>query len=228
MPRMEIIDIYSEAQRGDKKPSNQQHRKRRALSSQTHISPRIRSKWLEGWGFNYCTATGILLSIVVAILVNGPQSVSAGFACLSNPCVFGVCIDDLNRWVSRWLETELHKADLGREVKNKLRHSLPNPEWHYDGGLHTIEHLIVNSLEIRISYQSRCPPSVFSNHLFTISSSTEVGGIIKTSSKHILIPTSHFDSSTFLSRAHISDSMSILLFVERRHIPIKSNFINIK
>lgn len=47
-------------------------------------------------GENYCIA-GIVLSIAVNLLVNGPQSVSAGFACLSNPCVFGVCVDDLNR-----------------------------------------------------------------------------------------------------------------------------------
>lgn len=51
----------------------------------------------RGWrGEKYCIA-GIVLSIAVNILVNGPQSVSAGFACLSNPCVFGVCVDDLNR-----------------------------------------------------------------------------------------------------------------------------------
>lgn len=51
------------------------------------------------WGLNYYQSIGIVLSIAVSILVSGPQSVSAGFACLSNPCVFGVCVDDLNRWV---------------------------------------------------------------------------------------------------------------------------------
>lgn len=52
-----------------------------------------------GTSYRYSSA-GILLSIAVvavAMVVNGPQSVSAGFACLSNPCVFGVCVDDLNR-----------------------------------------------------------------------------------------------------------------------------------
>lgn len=49
------------------------------------------------WGLNYCGVVGIVLSIAVIVLLNGPQFVSAGFACLSNPCVFGVCVDDLNR-----------------------------------------------------------------------------------------------------------------------------------
>lgn len=49
------------------------------------------------WGLNYCGVVGIVLSIAVTVLLNGPQFVSAGFACLSNPCVFGVCVDDLNR-----------------------------------------------------------------------------------------------------------------------------------
>ena len=30
-------------------------------------------------------------------LVHSIEITRAGFACLSNPCVFGVCIDDLNR-----------------------------------------------------------------------------------------------------------------------------------
>lgn len=42
-------------------------------------------------------ARGLLLpALILAILVGSSQ---AGFACLSNPCVFGVCIDGLNRWV---------------------------------------------------------------------------------------------------------------------------------
>lgn len=51
----------------------------------------------RGSSYYYCTAVGMFLSMAVVLLVSGPQTVSAGFACLSNPCVFGVCIDDLNR-----------------------------------------------------------------------------------------------------------------------------------
>lgn len=35
-------------------------------------------------------------ALILGVLVGSGQ---AGFACLSNPCVFGVCIDGLNRWV---------------------------------------------------------------------------------------------------------------------------------
>ncbi|XP_034472234.1 protein eyes shut [Drosophila innubila] len=37
--------------------------------------------------------SGLLLTVCLSLLVCGSQ---AGFACLSNPCVFGVCIDGLN------------------------------------------------------------------------------------------------------------------------------------
>lgn len=36
----------------------------------------------------------LALSITTVFLI---KSTFAGFACLSNPCIFGVCIDDLNR-----------------------------------------------------------------------------------------------------------------------------------
>jgi protein eyes shut len=40
----------------------------------------------------------VLLTILVGfVFLNSSNYCSAGFACLSNPCVFGVCIDDLNR-----------------------------------------------------------------------------------------------------------------------------------
>lgn len=37
----------------------------------------------------------LALSITTTVFLI--KSAYAGFACLSNPCVFGVCIDDLNR-----------------------------------------------------------------------------------------------------------------------------------
>lgn len=36
----------------------------------------------------------LALCITTVFLI---KSTFAGFACLSNPCIFGVCIDDLNR-----------------------------------------------------------------------------------------------------------------------------------
>lgn len=42
----------------------------------------------------HLTRSWLALSITTVFLI---KSAYAGFACLSNPCVFGVCIDDLNR-----------------------------------------------------------------------------------------------------------------------------------
>lgn len=33
----------------------------------------------------------------------------AGFACLSNPCIYGICIDELNRWVFKVDNREFSK-----------------------------------------------------------------------------------------------------------------------
>lgn len=40
-----------------------------------------------------------IVFIIVFVMCCAIRGNSAGFACLSNPCVFGVCIDDLNRLV---------------------------------------------------------------------------------------------------------------------------------
>lgn len=40
----------------------------------------------------------LAFSITTIFLI---KSAYAGFACLNNPCVFGVCIDDLNRYISK-------------------------------------------------------------------------------------------------------------------------------
>lgn len=36
-------------------------------------------------------------SIVAVLLLQQPRGAEAGFACLSSPCVYGICMDDLNR-----------------------------------------------------------------------------------------------------------------------------------
>lgn len=112
---MAIIESQSQSQTKPRRSSpSTQHRQRRGrrrrpsaadkfsaeneavINSRTRAGRSISRRGLYGW--NYCVG-GIVLSIAVTVLLNGPQSVSAGFACLSNPCVFGVCVDDLNRWV---------------------------------------------------------------------------------------------------------------------------------
>jgi hypothetical protein len=48
--------------------------------------------------FKLSVSYKVLLTILFGfIFFNENNYCSAGFACLSNPCVFGVCIDDLNR-----------------------------------------------------------------------------------------------------------------------------------
>lgn len=45
----------------------------------------------------------VLISCALLVcLINANES---SYGCSSNPCIFGVCIDDLNRWVSYWLKT---------------------------------------------------------------------------------------------------------------------------
>lgn len=58
-----------------------------------------------------------LLYVVIAVTTALTTPVSAGYACLSNPCVFGVCIDDLNRWVTveqRYLVSDLVCLQFGK------------------------------------------------------------------------------------------------------------------
>lgn len=51
------------------------------------------------------------LWIFISLLVCCTFKISwAGFACLSNPCVFGVCIDDLNRLEINYYESKFHNG----------------------------------------------------------------------------------------------------------------------
>lgn len=43
---------------------------------------------------NYIDKIMLGLCVVVIFLIENCQ---AGYACLSNPCIFGVCMDDINR-----------------------------------------------------------------------------------------------------------------------------------
>lgn len=62
---------------------------------QKHIAKRNAKTKLQLF-FNGCCRLWVGICFGLCCIIGHTW---AGFACLSNPCVFGVCIDDINRWV---------------------------------------------------------------------------------------------------------------------------------
>uniref|UniRef100_A0A1A9VUZ7 EGF-like domain-containing protein n=1 Tax=Glossina austeni TaxID=7395 RepID=A0A1A9VUZ7_GLOAU len=88
---------------------------------------------------NSKTAVTWLLSLLCLVALFGCGH--AGFACLSNPCVFGVCIDGLNRSISS-IALKFYPPGTFVQEQDQCRNYVPNPRYevivtenHVDGHL---------------------------------------------------------------------------------------------